>query len=93
MSTILMSTKQGGMLTQYEVVNFSTAKQKYTFSRSPRFPSVQRGNGPKDKIQYDLVGIFDGGPAGKRAPSFGIGDRFKDTAFLKKSIHISKLNF
>jgi hypothetical protein len=41
MSTILNS-KQGGFVTSFEVVNFSTAKQKFSFSRSPRFPSVQK---------------------------------------------------
>lgn len=41
MSTIL-DTKTGAVLTQYENVNFSTSKQKYSFGRGPRFPTVKR---------------------------------------------------
>jgi hypothetical protein len=81
MSTIL-SAKQGGFVTQQELVNFSTAKQKYSFSRSPRFPSFQKKI-LIDKVQYDLPSQFDGNPvSARRAPSFGIGDRF---VHLKKN--------
>jgi len=52
MSTIL-SAKQGGFITQHELVNFSTAKQKFSFAKSPRFPSVQKKI-LIDKIQYEL---------------------------------------
>ncbi len=68
MSTIL-STKQGEVITSYENVNFSTAKQKFSFGKGPRFPSVRRQD---TDITYTLPSAF-----GKRAPSFGIGDRFE----------------
>jgi len=58
MSTIL-SPKHGGFITQQELVNFSTAKQKFSFSRSPRFPSVQKKI-LLDKVQYDLPSQFEG---------------------------------
>ena len=74
MSTVLNS-KQGGILTQYDFVNFSTAKQKFSFSKSPRFPSVQKR--VSDRVQYDLKSCFENTPLfTKRAPSFGIGERF-----------------
>jgi hypothetical protein len=41
MSTIL-DPKTGGLLTQYENVNFSTAKHKFSFGKGPRFPSVKK---------------------------------------------------
>lgn len=62
-------------MTQYDFVNFSTSKQKFAFGKSPRFPSVQKRDSP-DKIQYDVPGIFDPNTPHKRAPSFGIGERF-----------------
>lgn len=68
MSTIL-STKQGGFVTLQDNVNFSTAKQKFSFGKGPRFPSVRRQD---TDITYTLPSPF-----GKRAPSFGIGDRFE----------------
>ncbi len=75
MSTIL-SAKQGGFITQHELVNFSTAKQKFSFAKRPRFPSVQKKI-LIDKIQYELASQFDDNPnSARRTPSFGIGDRF-----------------
>lgn len=74
MSTILNSTKHGGIVTQYDFTNFSTAKQKFTFSKSPRFPSVVK-KATSPKVQYELPSVFDpNSPTKKRAPSFGVGD-------------------
>ena len=72
MSTTL-STKHGGVVTQYENINFSTAKQKFSFGKGPRFPSVKR---QETEITYELPSSFN-----KRAPSFGIGERF-DKSFI-----------
>ena len=75
MSTIL-STKQGGIVTQYENTNFSTAKQKFSFGKGPRFPSVKKQD---TEITYTLPSGF-----GRRAPSFGIGDRFDHLHWNRK---------
>ena len=67
MSTIL-SNKHGGFVTQFENTNFSTAKQKFSFGKGARFQSQKRS---ETELQYTLPDSF-----GRRAPSFGIGDRF-----------------
>lgn len=77
-----LSSKQGGLVTQYEFVNFSKSKQKFTFSRSPRFPSVQKKHA-SEKVQYELPSAFDPNSPYKRATSFGIGDRFKELTARK----------
>lgn len=63
-----MSSKHGGMITNNEGINFSSAKQKYSFGKGNRFISLKPVVNDKS---YDLPQTF-----GKRAPSFGIGDRF-----------------
>ena len=78
MSTSI-SNKQGGYVTNFEVTNFSTAKQKFSFGKGERFPSVRKN---LTELQYTLPSAF-----GKRAPSFGVGDRFsratnKSSTFL-----------
>jgi len=77
------------VLTQYEQVNFSTAKQKFSFCKSPRFPSLTRKTGAmaNEKIQYDVPGCFEGSQRHKRAPSFGIGDRFAELRKNSKSFN------
>eukprot|EP00350_Pseudokeronopsis_sp_OXSARD2_P005998 CAMPEP_0170542222 /NCGR_PEP_ID=MMETSP0211-20121228/1720_1 /TAXON_ID=311385 /ORGANISM="Pseudokeronopsis sp., Strain OXSARD2" /LENGTH=157 /DNA_ID=CAMNT_0010845217 /DNA_START=17 /DNA_END=490 /DNA_ORIENTATION=- len=74
MSTITTS-KLGGQLTFYDNVNFSTAKQKFSFGKGDRFPRQKKII--SDQIQYELPGTF-----GRRAPSFGFGDRFE---FIKQA--------
>lgn len=68
MSTTL-SSKHGGFVTQFEMTNFSTSKQKFSFGKGPRFPAVRKLI--SDQIQYDLPETKS-----KRAPSFGVGNRF-----------------
>lgn len=63
-----MSSRHGGMITNNENINFSSAKQKYSFGKGDRFNSIKPVVTDKS---YDLPQTF-----GKRAPSFGIGDRF-----------------
>lgn len=89
MSAIL-SPKQGGVVTQYDFTNFSTAKQKYSFCKSPRFPAGQYRI-VSDKVQYELPSAFDqtgGILIPKRAPSFGIGERFNSATKQGKYMKI-----
>jgi hypothetical protein len=67
MSTIL-SNKHGGFVTQFEVTNFSSAKQKFSFGKGPRFNKQKH---VETELVYNLPNPFN-----RRAPSFGIGDRF-----------------
>ena len=69
MSTIL-NPKQRCYSIVHESVNFSTSKQKYSFGRERRFPSVSRPT--PSEFNTELGSTF-----GKRSPSFGYGDRFK----------------
>lgn len=78
MSTILNS-KQGGFVTHFDVTNFSVSKQKFSFSKGQRFPSVKKTL--NDALQYGEARTF-----GKRAPSFGIGDRFENMKRACKNI-------
>lgn len=69
-------------MTQYEVINSSKAKQKYSFSKSPRFPDGSELEKLKPVPYYDVPGIFQGATvySARRAPSFGFGDRFQELA-------------
>jgi hypothetical protein len=40
MAITIDSVSLGGAITQYENINFSTAKQKYSFGKESRFPNV-----------------------------------------------------
>ncbi len=75
MSTIL-SSKHGGLLTQFDFCSTSTAKQKFSFGKSPRLPMVLRTASPLDGAKYSIPGMCDNKYAQQRAPSFGVGDRF-----------------
>lgn len=81
----IMSTKQGGIVTQYENTNFSTAKQKFSFGKGPRFPSVRKQD---TELTYTLPSGF-----GNRAPSFGIGDRFDHLHWNRKPFTLPSLNW
>ena len=63
----------------HDSVNFSPSKQKYSFSKGSRFKSIS-GATPSD-FNHHLPGTF-----GRRSPSFGIGDRFKQLRKPCKSI-------
>lgn len=56
-------------MTTHEAVNFSTAKQKFSFGKEARFPSVGRGT-PTD-FTHSLTSTLK-----KRSAGFGLGDRF-----------------
>ena len=63
----------------HDSVNFSPTKQKYSFSKGSRFKSI---SGPTNcEFNHHLPGTF-----GRRSPSFGIGDRFKQLRKPCKSI-------
>jgi hypothetical protein len=70
MSSILNS-KQRGYTIHHEVVNFSTAQSKFSFCKDRRFKSISQTT-PTD-FTVDMPSTF-----GKRSPSFGIGERFKN---------------
>ena len=66
-----MNNKYGSYVTYNENVNFSTAKQKYSFSKSARFHS-NNYESSVDNTGYDLPSTIS-----KRSAGFGIGNRFK----------------
>ena len=68
--SVTLSNKQGGYVTNFDVTNFSTAKQRFSFGKGPRFPSVKKSETDNN---YNLPPAF-----GRRAPSFGFGDRFAE---------------
>lgn len=57
-------------MTNFEVTNSSTAKQKFSFGKGPRFPSTKKS---LTDMNYNLPETFN-----RRAPGFGIGDRFAE---------------
>ena len=67
MSTTL-SNKHGGFVTQFDVTNFSSSKQKFSFGKGQRF---MQPHATETEHVYNLPNAFN-----RRAPSFGIGDRF-----------------
>ena len=60
------SSRLGGFVTQYETINTSTAKQKFSFSKGDRFPSLKKQL--HNKISYNLPSTKT-----KRTCGFGIG--------------------
>lgn len=68
MSTILNSKTHTSTL-YHDAVNFSTAQQKFSFSKGRRF-SLMKPNTPTD-FTVNLPSAF-----GRRSPSFGVGNRF-----------------
>ena len=65
MASTIDSHRLGGYITMYENVNFSTAKQKYSFGKGARFPSVNR---KATDFNYNLPDTKS-----KRGAGFGIG--------------------
>jgi hypothetical protein len=72
MSTIL-NPKQGCYTIHHDIINFSTSQQKFSFGKQRRFPSVKPTT-PTD-FTVTLNSTF-----GRRSPSFGVGERFKNLA-------------
>ena len=72
MSTIL-NPKQGCYTIHHDIINFSTSQQKFSFGKQWRFPSVKPTT-PTD-FTANLTSTF-----GRRSPSFGVGERFKNLA-------------
>jgi len=66
MASVMESSRLGGYVTQYDTTNFSTAKQKFSFSKGQRFPSIRKTL--NDKICYNLPSTKT-----KRTCGFGIG--------------------
>jgi hypothetical protein len=65
MST-LIHPKYNVEWTVYDKFNFSTAKQKFSFPKGNRFPSVQKGI-------HDIVGYNLPATITSRSTSFGFG--------------------
>jgi hypothetical protein len=70
MASIVESTSFGGYITENKNLNFSSAKQKYTFGKEGRFPSVSKKS--TNAMCYNLPDTLK-----KRSAGFGIGQRFK----------------
>lgn len=66
MASVIESKSHGGFVTLYDTINFSTSKQKYSFSKGNRFGSYKNRN-TTDQF-YKLPSTF-----GKRSSGFGIG--------------------
>lgn len=71
MASVMESSRLGGFVTQYDQVNTSRSKQKYSFgaSKGPRFPKIKPG--VTEVVAYDLPSTKN-----HRACSFGVGPRF-----------------
>lgn len=86
MASVMESSRLGGYVTQYEQINTSTSKQKYSFgiSKGPRFPNIRPG--VTDVVSYDLPTTKT-----KRTCSFGVGPRFS-TPMNKRNSNRKFLN-
>lgn len=73
MATVEESTRLGGTVTKFDVLNKSTAKVTYSFGKGQRFPSVKRP--ATQQIGYELPNAFS-----KKTCGFGIGNRFQTPA-------------
>jgi len=78
MASTIESQSLGGFVTQYDNINFSTAKQKYSFGKGPRFPSVMAKL--NQQIGYELPSTIN-----KRAAGFGVGNRFHTPLAMRSS--------
>jgi hypothetical protein len=63
------SSRLGGYITQYDHTNNSTARQKFTFGKGGRFPTIKKTL--NTRICYDLPTTKS-----RRTTSFGVGHRF-----------------
>lgn len=78
MATTIENSSLGGYVTQYEAVNFSTSKQKYSFGKQTRFPSVMAKL--NQNVGYELPSTKN-----KRACGFGVGTRFHTPLAMRSS--------
>jgi hypothetical protein len=78
MASTIESLSLGGFVTQYDNINFSTAKQKYSFGKGQRFPSVMAKL--NQQIGYELPSTIN-----KRAAGFGVGNRFHTPLAMRSS--------
>ena len=69
MSTIL-NPKQRCYSIHHEVINFSSAQHRFSFSKDTRFPN-SKPTTPTD-FTTTLPTTF-----GRKSPTFGVGERFK----------------
>ena len=72
MST-MTSTKHKCLLVTHDAVNFSPSKAKYSFSKDQRFKSISGTVRTPSEFTHHLPQTF-----GRRSPSFGVGERFKN---------------
>lgn len=69
MST-MRNNNQGTYTIRHDIINFSTAQSRFSFSKGRRFVALTP-NTPTD-FNESLPGTF-----GRRSPSFGVGERFQ----------------
>ena len=65
----LESSSLGGTITRQNTINFSTAKQQFSFGTEARFPALRKQ--ATDVVGYDLPPTRE-----RRTTAFGHGDRF-----------------
>jgi hypothetical protein len=62
--------KQGGFEIRHNIVNFSTAQQRFSFSKEQRFQYFA-------KTKTDFTAVLGSTFSKRNSPGFGIGDRFR----------------
>ena len=60
----------GSLNQSVQVLNTSTSKQKYSFSKSPRFTQIEVNSSARNGSFYDLPSIKN-----TRSTSFGFGNK------------------
>jgi hypothetical protein len=78
-----VNSRKNYAIVTHEAVNFSTAKQKFSFSKNTRFSLPLAEINKKGEFNYTLPTTLT-----SRRASFGVGDRFKtplETGFCKLS--------
>ncbi len=80
--TSIKNTKFRCQTVHHDSVNFSTAHQKYSFSKDRRFPKISAAITPTDFTEK-LNSTFN-----RRSPSFGIGDRFMEPRTSCKRVQL-----
>lgn len=71
-------SRMSNTISKFDTVNNSTAKQKFSFGKEARFPSVTKKI-HNQSIGYDLPSTLK-----KRGCSFGVGTRFKTPDQLRQ---------
>ena len=70
--SVSATSKHKCLLVTHDAVNFSPSKAKYTFSKDQRFKSISGTSRTPSEFTVNLPHTF-----GRRSPSFGVGERFK----------------